>query len=135
MADIDGGLLAERHAQSLQAFIFLFDIGGVDAEVGVALVVGLQRLVGAGRRGAVLEHLQVAGAGAQHGAAGSRVRHVHDVVDERIIAPAERLAHDLETKGLAVELDHAVEVANVNRNVVYAPYHRFVLQSCDKIKG
>jgi hypothetical protein len=117
----------EGHPQGPQALVLPFDVRDVDAKMRVALVEGTQRPRRDRLRGAEFEKLHVAAAGAQHGAPRRRPGHVQQLIEHRGVAPAEFLSHHLEPERVSIELNHAVQVANVNGHVMYASDHEFLL--------
>ena len=48
-------------------------------------------------------------------------------VDQGVVAPAELLPHRLKPERVSVELNHPIQVPDVNRYVVYASDHGFLL--------
>ncbi|MGB8366652.1 MAG: hypothetical protein WCE20_19310 [Rhizomicrobium sp.] len=113
----------ERHAQTAQTFIFLLDVGHVDAEMRVALVKGAKGTIRDGFRGAELKEFKIAGAGAQHAALRGRARHIQDLVEQFVIVPAELVPNDLESECFLVKLHHPIKIADMNRYMMNSSYH------------
>jgi hypothetical protein len=57
----------------------------------------------------------------------SRSVYVDELVDQGVVAPAELLPHRLKPERFPVELNHPIQVPDVNRYVVYASDHGFLL--------